>query len=285
MASGQVVEMKLAERGVRLQKLWLREVRRLTQSGHQTSVLSTDYHSDATRLAARMFARWSQENFFKYMRENFSLDKIVEYGVEDIPEAEKLQVVNPEYRRLDQAVRKVQGELNRKRAESGALQMPPLHVLNEKIESYQEKKSGLDEVVAALEENVNKLKSDRKAVPKHIPLDQIPEAERLTRCPQQSKHFLDTIKMVAYRAETAMANVLRETMSRGDDDARSLLRSIYTTEADLIPDSDKKTLTVRMHHLANRSSDAAIRHLCAELNTTETIFPDTDLCLVYEVVS
>jgi len=172
MASGQVVEMKLAERGVRLQKLWLREVRRLTQSGHQTSVLSTDYHSDSTRLAARMFARWSQENFFKYMRENFSLDKIVEYGVEDIPEAEKLQVVNPEYRRLDQAVRKVQGELNRKRAESGALQMPPLHVLNEKIESYQEKKSGLDEVVAALEENVNKLKSDRKAVPKHIPLDQ-----------------------------------------------------------------------------------------------------------------
>ena len=115
LASGQVVEMKLAERGVRLQKLWLREIRRMTQSGHQTSVLSTDYHSDATRLAARMFARWSQENFFKYMRENFSLDKIVEYGVEIIPEAEKLQVVNPEYRLLDQSVRKAQGELNRKR--------------------------------------------------------------------------------------------------------------------------------------------------------------------------
>ena len=85
MPSGQTVEMKLAERGIWLRKLWLREVRRLTQTGHQTSVISTDYQSDAMRLAARMFARWSQENFFKYMRENFNLDRLAEYGVEDIP--------------------------------------------------------------------------------------------------------------------------------------------------------------------------------------------------------
>jgi len=80
--------------------------------------------------------------------------------------------------------------------------MPPLHVLSQRIESYQQKKSELDEAVSQLEERVKKLKSDRKAVPKHIPLDQLCEAERLTRCPQRSKHFLDTIKMVAYRATT-----------------------------------------------------------------------------------
>lgn len=90
--------------------------------------------------------------------------------------------------------------------------------------------------------------------------------------------------MVAYRAETALANILREKMSRHDD-ARRLLRAIYTAEADLIPNTNDKTLTVRLHHLANRSSDGAIRHLCTELNSTETIFPDTDLRLVYELVS
>jgi hypothetical protein len=37
---------------------------------HQTSVLSTDYRSDPGPVAAAMFARWSQENFFKYMREH-----------------------------------------------------------------------------------------------------------------------------------------------------------------------------------------------------------------------
>jgi len=284
MASGQVVEMKLAERGVWLQKLWVREVRRMTQAGHQTPVISTDYQSDATRLAARMFARWSQENFFKYMRANFSLDRLIEYGVETIPEAESIKVVNPEYRRLDQEVRKAQGELNRKLADLGALKMPPLNEPSEVLESFQEKKSALDEAVSELQTCVMKLKTHRKAVSRHITLDQMPEAERFTRCPPQAKHLLDTIKMVAYRAETAMANILKETMSRGDD-TRSLLRAIYTTEADLIPNPDEKTLTVRLHHLANRCSDEAIRHLCAELNATETIFPDTDLRLVYELLS
>ena len=42
--------------------------------------------------------------------------------------------------------------------------------------------------------------------------------------------------MIAYRAETAMANLLRETLTRPDE-VRSLLRAIYCGEADLIPGS------------------------------------------------
>ncbi|MGH8478590.1 MAG: putative transposase [Gammaproteobacteria bacterium] len=47
----------------------------------------------------------------------------------------------------------------------------------------------------------------------------------------------------------------------------------------------QKILTVRLHPLANESADAAIRHLCAEINATETLFPGTDLRLSYESVS
>jgi len=285
LASGQVTNMKLAERGTALKNnLWVREVRKLTDSGHQTSVLSTDYKSGKGRVAARMFARWSQENFFKYMRENFSLDRLIEYTVEEIPDAETVRVVHPDYRNLDQKVRKIQGQLNRKLVAVGALKMPPLTAPNAEIEAFQEKKSVLDEAVAALQCAVEQLKIDRKKVPKHTTLDKLTEAERFTRCRPQSKHLLDTIKMVAYRAETAMANILMEKMSRPEE-ARSLLRAIYTAEADLIPNMDNKTLTVRLHHLANRSSDEAVRHLCAELNATETIYPETELRLVYELVS
>ena len=100
----------------------------------------------------------------------------------------------------------------------------------------------------------------------------------------QSKHFIDTIKMIAYRAETAMAQTLREKMARYDD-ARSLLRAVYSSEIDLLPNAKDKTLTVRIHPLANQSSDDAVRHLCAELNRTELLFPGTELRLVYELVS
>ena len=55
---------------------WVREIRKLSAQGHQTAVLATDYCSPMERLAPAMFARWSQENFFKYMRENFNLDRL-----------------------------------------------------------------------------------------------------------------------------------------------------------------------------------------------------------------
>ena len=52
--------MVLAERGVFLDRggLWVREVRRRTQSGHQAAIASTDYISPRSQLAAPMFARW-----------------------------------------------------------------------------------------------------------------------------------------------------------------------------------------------------------------------------------
>src|SRR3974377_535085 len=43
--------------------------------------------------------------------------------------------------------------------------------------------------------------------------------------------------------------------------------------------------TIRLHPLPNTSSDLAVRHLCAELNTTETLFPGTELRLIYDLVS
>jgi hypothetical protein len=39
--------------------------------------------------------------------------------------------------------------------------------------------------------------------------------------------------MIAYRAETAMANSLREHLKRPDG-ARRLLRALYTTEAEVL---------------------------------------------------
>ncbi|MBF0444634.1 MAG: hypothetical protein HQL68_03530 [Magnetococcales bacterium] len=73
-------------------------------------------------------------------------------------------------------------------------------------------------------------------------------------------------------------------MSR-EDDARSLLRGIYNSEADIIPDDKAKTLTVRLHHMANQSSTAAIWYLCNELNKTKTVFPGTEYRMIFKQVS
>ena len=120
LASGACVEMDLAERGTFPGgKVWLREIRKRTESAHQTAVLSTDYRSDPGPVAAAMFARWSQENFFKYMREHYGLDRLVDYSTDEIPDT--TPVVNPEYRRLDGQVRSFRGHLTRKLAAFSAM--------------------------------------------------------------------------------------------------------------------------------------------------------------------
>ena len=81
-----------------------------------------------------------------------------------------------------------------------------------------------------------------------------------------------------------MANVCRQTMSHPDE-VRSLLRAIYDGEADLLVDSKNKTLTVQLHHIANPMSSRTIQQLCEELTATETIFPGTELTMIYKMVS
>lgn len=283
LSSGEMVKMNLAERGTFLPggKIWVREIRKLCTGGHQTSVLSTVYLGDAEPIAVRMFARWSQENFFKYMRQHFDLDGLASYKIEDFPETER--VINPEYRRLDGKVRKAVAQLARQRAEFGKLALTE-DIEPSKVEKYERRKAELQEEVEKLDKDVAVLKIQRKAQPKHITFAELPEKERFFKMSSSSKHFVDTIKMIAYRAESGMAITLRETMSR-EDDARSLLRAVYNSEADIIPDDETKTLTIQLHHLANWNSGAAVSHLCNELNETETVFPGTEYRMVFKQVS
>jgi seryl-tRNA synthetase len=180
-------------------------------------------------------------------------------------------------------VRKKVGLLNRRIAEFGAINLHG-EIKPATVEAYVQKKSDLQEVITRLKKEVDELKAQRKATQRHIAYKELPADARFDRLSTQSKHLVDTIKMIAYRAETAMAQIVRQTMSRHDD-ARSLLRAAYSTEVDLIPDQKTKTLTVRLHPLANTSSDEALKHLCAEINATETRFPGTELRLTYELVS
>jgi len=112
-----------------------------------------------------MFARWSQENFFKYARENFGLDRLVDYHTEVI--SDPIRVVNPDYRHLDGQVRSLTGKLTRRLATFAAmtLQEPiePKHV-----EPFMRRKVALQEEIETLQHALDALKAKRKETPHHI---------------------------------------------------------------------------------------------------------------------
>jgi len=282
LAGGQTVTMKLAERGTQLSnKLWVREIRKLTDNGHQTALLTTNFELPMGPLAVSLFARWSQENFFRYMREHYSLDRLVEYGTELIPASVK--VVNPQWRQLDSQIRSKAAQRSRLHAEFGALALAE-GLSEPAVQSYEQGKGQLQEAIQQMEVEIENLKQQRKQTAHHIPIQSLPEEERFTRLRTERKHFLDTIKMIAYRAECSLVSLLREHLARSDD-ARTLVRQIFETEADLLPDLKAKTLTVRIHHLTQSAHDQVLDKLCSALNETQTVFPGTDLTLSFKIGS
>jgi len=282
LQSGLTVTTAIAERGTWLsRKIWVREIRKLTSSGRQVAVISTQYRGNAVLNATSLFNRWSQENFFKYMLEHYNLDRLITYSLDDIPDS--TPVVNPSYRALDSNIRSLNGKLSRKQATFGQLSLAE-DIEPKKVEHYQQNKAILLEDIRQLQQQIQTLKGQRKQEKRHIEFKDLPEDERFKALASDSKYLLDTIKMIAYRAETALQQILIEKLKKKDQ-ARQLARAIYFSAADLIPDESTNTLTISLHHQANPATNQVVQYMCDELNKTESLYPGTNLRLVYKLGS
>jgi len=71
----QIVSMRICEQETVLGGITFREIRRLTHRGHQTAIITNNKIIPMNVAAGRMFGRWSQENFFRYMIMNYDFDK------------------------------------------------------------------------------------------------------------------------------------------------------------------------------------------------------------------
>jgi transposase len=286
MPNGEVVSMKLAEMGSwigsRSDGLWVREIRKLTASGHQTSLISTAYGLLGLENAASLFSRWSQENFFRYMMEHFAIDALSEYGTETISGTTR-PVVNPARRELDRQSRSVKSKLTQRQARFAALTLHPQAEPSE-IAKWEREKGDLQEEIEQLEHELTILKERMQSTPKHLEWDDLPEGEKFERLAPSRKRLTDTVKLVAYRAETALAMIVREELSHADE-ARSLLRDLFRSDADLYPDEAAGVLEVRIHTLANPRSNRAVQHLLDHLNAAEFVYPGTSLLLTYTLTA
>jgi len=279
---GNIKYMMLAERGVFLSNLlWVREIRKLTASGHQTTILSTNFIDDASIISGKMFDRWSQENFFKYMRQEFGLDKLACYSLEDVDETTK--VINPKYREIEGNIKSTASKITRLKSKFGSISSSET-LDNENIEKNAKAKAELLMTIKELQEGLDEFKKARKEIKKHVAFSDLPEDARFKQLETRSRKLLDTIKMIAYRAEHSLANTIKPNMTRPDE-AKVLLKALFQTPGDIIPNNETKTLTIKIHNLANASNNSILEKLCVDLNECQIKFPRTELVLKYELVS
>ena len=127
------------------------------------------------------------------------------------------------------------------------------------------------------------LRENLSGVPKKVKIEDLPENQRPTGLKPVSKMFTDIVKMIAYRAETALVALIIPHL-RKKADARALIRELLVTSADLQPDFDADTLTVRVHHMAYAVHDAAVSQLFVKLNESEFRHPQNGMLMRYELV-
>lgn len=275
---GGNTKMKLAKRETTLNSddasIPVTEVRRLTETHHQTAVICSARALEGVVIAGRMFSRWCQENFFAYMMKHYDIDGLVQYGAEPLPGT--LAVVNPAWRDLDKAVRKSLSTVRKLQAKLGAV------TLSADGADVQKKAENLQNLQTAQAE-LDCLRSERKKTSRKVKLASLPEDQRPTQLTPLNKQLTDTVKMIAYRAETAMVAILRRYLKK-EDEARALIRELFVSSADIEPDDLAKTLTIRIHRMACPAHDNAIAELLKELSKEEFAHPETGAKMIFTLV-
>ena len=132
------------------------------------------------------------------------------------------------------------------------------------------------------EAQCQKLKARLAAMPKRVPLKTVLDEAEIVKLAPEAKHLTDTIKMLAYRCETALVRSLTPHYARTEDAGRALVREMLLTSADILPQPEDHRLLVRLHSLATPRGNEALSKLCETLNALEIRYPGTDLTLVYE---
>lgn len=281
---GTTVEMKIAEKFISpIKDFELREVRFIAEDNHQVTILTRDFRPSTHEVITHMKSRLSQENFFRYGRQEFNLDTLASYKKVDVNET--INVTNPKYRKLDHDVKSLSSKIGRRLLEQKKLSLPESPTDAQQMK-FEAKQGDLTDKIEEYDAKLTEKKAERKATDKHIQFKDLPEDHKFQTLHGGRKKMIDVIKMICYRAEVAMANIIVPNMSIYDrDTARTIIKNIFQTSADIHPDYENNKLTVLLHHMNNRKADVMVRILMKELNKSEFNYPGTELTLEYKFVS
>ena len=277
---GRKVAYELNDRNIRLLKgrLRLRQITRLSPNGHQTPIVTSRWDLAAVVLAYRMFERWRQENFFKYMLEEYEIDALADYKAES-EDPERL-VPNPERRKLDKQWASAHAKIRKIAALYGEALISNKERERSTIRGFKIAHIELCQQIQEARKKIAALRTRRNQTPKRIKVKEL-IGQPLVRLLSERKHLTNCIKMVAYQAESDLLALLRPHYARADQEGRTLIATALQSQADI--DVNEEDLRVTLAPLSSEHRSQAIASMCEILNQTEICFPGTTLRLRFGV--
>jgi transposase len=277
---GRTSTYVLADQEVRLLKgqLRLRQVTRLTDNGHQTPILTSRRDLPAAQAAYRMFDRWRQENFFKYLREEYALDALVEYAT--VPDDPTREVPNPAWTAVEAQLRQAYAQLDRLQAEYGLAALTNLEAQRRTMRGFKTAQGKLGRKIWTAWQRIEQLQKRRAAQSRRVPV-QTATGEPVVKLAPERKHLTNLIKMLAYQAESDLLRWVAPHYRRAGHEGRTLLQSALASAADLQVSRTELRVTLAPQSSPHRTQ--AIAALCNQLNQCNTLFPGSGLRLHYMI--
>ena len=274
---GKPVTWRLAERETDLgtsrgQPVFrMREVRRLCDNGHQTSIMTTRRDLATPQVASRMFASWRQENFFRYMRQEYNLDHLCTYATEAADP--QRPVPNPQRKKRAKEL----AALNRERAR---LDKAYTHAWLATTDASQTHRAALGAQLQDLNERIGEHRAVTKSLPHKVPVGETLDPDTVVRLEPERKIFTDLVRTLAYRAESALLGRVGPLLARDGEEGRAFLKALFATPADLVPNDTE--LLVRFHSMAQPRLNRVLRALCEAATDERHLYPGTSLRMVFE---
>lgn len=277
---GRTISYVLSDQEVRLLKgkLRLRQVTRLMDNGHQTPILTSRRDLPPAQVAYRMFDRWRQENFFKYLREEYALDALVEYAT--VPDDPSREVPNPAWAAVDAQRCQAYAHLDRLQAEYGLEALTNLEEKRRTMRGFKTAHGKLGRIICNVWQRIEQLEKRRAAIPRRVPVQSVTTQPVVKLAPER-KHLTNLIKMLAYQAESDLLRLVAPHYSRAGQEGRTLLQSALASAANLQVAETELRVTLAPQSSPHRTR--AIAALCDLLNQTKTLFPGSRLRLHYAI--
>jgi transposase len=264
--------VKVARRGP-----WRRIVIR-TKDGHQTPILTNlaPGGHGAARIACLMFARWRQENLFKYMGAHHGLDSLVSYASE--PASEQTMIPNPQRKRLDHQITQARKDLAAAKTTLGDALLNEPKTASRTAHGLKIAQGGTVGRLRELEEHIARLVASRNELPARVAIADSGITREVMRL--EAKAIVDRVKIAAYNAEEWMLDRL-VLHYHNPYDVRDLLRSfaqlpgqIDTTDGKVIVTLDPPDTPIHRR---------ALHGLVDDLNRLGTTYPGTEIPVIYQL--
>jgi len=283
---GREIEYLLADQGIYLEygrkkerkRVHLRQVTRLSDDGHQTPIVTSRRDLSALEVAYRMFERWRQENFFKYLREEFALDALVDYATE--PADATRDAPNPERHKINAEIRQAYAQLEQIQAHYGLAALDNRERLRPTMRGFKIANAALAAQVRDAMKRIAELETKRATIPARVPVQQIVETE-VVKLEVERKHLTDLLKMVAYQAESDLVRLLASHYRRTEQEGRTLVQSALSAGGDI--EVTTAELLVSLDPLSSPHKTQALAAVCEQLNATATRFPGTNLRMRFQM--